>query len=338
MNGKFKSQRRTREIWKIIVGIVLIGLLLHGCNQKPKVYHVGILSGLDNFIGISDSFKKEMASLGYGEGKNIVYDVQKTNFEPDKEMQILKKFVEDKVDLIFGFNTEVGLEAKHAAKGTGIPVVFAMGIIEGNDLVDSVRVPGGNITGVRYPGVDFAVKRFEIMHEILPRAKRIWIPYQKGYPAVSYELEVLRPVAASSGVTLIEFPTGNLSHLQTELKKRSKSSDIGFDAVLYIPESLSTTKAAFDIIADFTRKRKIPVGGTKIVSRNYGTLFSISVDNSEVGRLAAHLADKILRGTPAGTIPVVSPEPFLVFNYNVASELGLTVPEGLLSQANEIIR
>jgi putative ABC transport system substrate-binding protein len=56
-----------------------------------------------------------------------------------------------------------------------------------------------------------------------------------------------------------------------------------------------------------------------------------------MGELAASLADKIFRGTPAGTIPVVTPEDHLRLNYKAAQELGLTVPEGLLSLATEII-
>jgi putative tryptophan/tyrosine transport system substrate-binding protein len=57
-----------------------------------------------------------------------------------------------------------------------------------------------------------------------------------------------------------------------------------------------------------------------------------------VGELAAPLADKILKGAPAGTTPVVTPEQTLTINNKVAEQLGLTVPEGLLSMANEIIR
>jgi putative ABC transport system substrate-binding protein len=50
------------------------------------------------------------------------------------------------------------------------------------------------------------------------------------------------------------------------------------------------------------------------------------------------LADKIFKGTPAGEIPVLTPEQDLWINYTAAQELGLTVPESLLSQATNIIR
>jgi putative ABC transport system substrate-binding protein len=331
----------------ILAVALLVGVLVTaGCFSTPqenggkteKVYKVGILSGLNLFLNITTTFKEEMTTLGYIEGKNIVYDTEKTNYEPDKEQQVLEKFIDNKVDLIFGYNTEVALAAKNATRGTGIPVVFANAFIEGNNLVDSVRAPGGNITGVRYPGIDTAVKRLEVMHEMVPQAKRIWVPYQKGYPSVPSQFEGLRPAAASLGVTLIEFPCDNLTHLNAELEGRSKSGDLGFDAVLFIPESLSTTRDAFKIISDYTRGPKIPVGGSFIVTEEYGTVFAVTVDNAEIGRLAAHSADKVLKGTPAGTIPVVSPESVLKINYKVSQELGLNVSEGLLGRANEIIR
>jgi putative ABC transport system substrate-binding protein len=339
MNSKRALKRRIRRGWLILAWGIVFSLLLSGCAaQQPKVYHVGILSGLESFATTADGFKAKMTELGYVEGKNIVYDLQKTNFEPDKEKQILDKFVADKVDLIFGFNTEVALAAKAATNGTNIPVVFANAFLEGSDLTESVRAPGGNLTGVRYPGTDIAARRLELLHELVPGAKRIWLPYQKDYPAVKDELDAVQSTAASLGVTLIEFPSTDLAHLQAELEQRSQSGDLGFDAVLFIPESLSTTPAAFKAIAKYTQPLNIPVGGSFITTEDYGTLFAVTIDGTASGKLAAPLADKILKGISAGTIPVVSPEPILLINYKVAQQLGLTVPESLLKQASKIIR
>ena len=35
---------------------------------------------------------------------------------------------------------------------------------------------------------------------------------------------------------------------------------------------------------------------------------------------------------------LVTPDPYILFNYKVAHELNLTIPESLLGKANEIIR
>jgi putative ABC transport system substrate-binding protein len=328
-----------RQIILLATLLVVAGMSLNSCSEKKtKVSHIGILCGLDYIGSIPDIFKLEMAKLGYIEGENIIYDIQRTNFEPAREKQILEQFVKDKVDLIFTFPTEVSMAAKAATQGTNIPVIFAIANIEGTGLVKSVREPGGNITGVRYPGPDLAIKRFEIMRELAPEAKRMWIPYQKGYPIVANQMEALHPVAKAAGITLIEFPANNASELQTELDKRNKLDDIGFDAILFIPEPLSCTDDAFEVIAKFAYKHKLPIGGITMQIGDYGSIFGIDVDDPKTVQQAAILADKILRGTPAGTIPVVSSESYFEINYKAAQELGVEVSKGLLARADKIIR
>lgn len=329
-----------KKIIFLSLSLILVIALTSCVTQSPKhekPYRIGILSGLDFFSVIADSFKEEMANSGYVEGKNVVYDIHKTNFEPEKEKQILEKFVADNVDLILVFPTEVSLAAKKVTQGTDIPVIFASAFIEETGLIDSIGQPGGNITGVRYPGTDVAIKRLEILHQIMPKAERVWLPYQKGYPSVPLLLDILRPAAESLEITLIEFPATDLAHLQSELASRAESDNFDFDAVLYIPESLSTSPATFTAIAEFTEERRIPIMGTKIITEDSGTVFGVTTNNPDFGKLAAPIADKILRGVPAGTIPVVSPEPYLIFNYIVAKNFSIELPEGLLAQADEII-
>ncbi|MFA5356912.1 MAG: ABC transporter substrate binding protein [Candidatus Omnitrophota bacterium] len=117
--------------------------VLSGCSQKPRIYKVGILSGAGAFSDIKDGFKAGMSELGYIEGKDIIYYVQDSEGDPAVERRALKKFVADKVGLIFVYPTEAALLAKAAVRGTKIPVVFAMGTIEGTGLIENVRYPGG---------------------------------------------------------------------------------------------------------------------------------------------------------------------------------------------------
>ena len=217
-------------------------------------------------------------------------------------------------------------------------MVFAVANIEDTGLVKSVREPGGNITGVRYPGPDLAIKRFEIMRELAPQAKRMWISYQRGYPIVASQLKVLRPAAASAGVTLEEAPADNATELQAILDARNKSANIGIDAILAIAEPLFVTPDAFEVMGKFAAEHKLPIGGAYMMVGGYGSIFGVNIETSATGKQAAVLADKVLKGIPAGTIPVVSSESFFQINYKVAQELGVTVPEGLLSKADEIIR
>lgn len=330
------SQRKTPAGWALLTPIVVLGLLLSGCvaTPAPKVYRVGVLSGLEFVADITDGFKSKMTELGYVEGQNIVYDVQRTDFDMAKYQSIAKKFVADDVDLIVVFPTEATLAAKAATQGTDIPVLFTFALIEGMGIVDSIQQPGGNITGVRYPGPDVALKRFQIMLELVPEAKTIALPYQKGYPIVAPQLEALYPMAQDAGVTLLEFPADNAADLETQLQQ----SGADIDAILLLVEPLTVTSDSFIVIGKYADDHHIPVGGALMAAGDYASIFGVNVNNIEVGKQTAPLADKILKGAVAGTIPVASAESFLQVNYKAAQAQGLAVPEGVLRQADEVIR
>jgi putative ABC transport system substrate-binding protein len=338
MSGRGLLRKRVRIITFAAFLVVLSGLLLVSCNTKPEPYRIGILSGLDFVASAAEGFKAEMTELGYAEGEDIVYDVQNTDFDIPTYQNVLNQFVEDEVDLIVVFPTEASIEAKNATAGTDIPVVFSVALVEGMGLVDSVREPGGNITGVRYPGPEIAVRRFEILRQIVPDKTQFIIPYQKGYPIVPPQLEILRPAAAEAGITLIEIPASNAEELAVLLQDLSETEDLENSAILMLSEPLTVTADPFAVLADFASEHQLPMGGAIYPTEGYGSMFDVNIDIEEAGRLAAPQADKILKGTNAGTIPVISSDMTLVINNKQAEELGLVVPQDLLLIADDVIR
>jgi putative ABC transport system substrate-binding protein len=69
-----------------------------------------------------------------------------------------------------------------------------------------------------------------------------------------------------------------------------------------------------------------------------GGLMSYGPNFPNMFRRSADFVDKILRGAKAGEIPVEQPTKFdLVVNLNTARALGVTVPDKLVSLADEVI-
>jgi putative ABC transport system substrate-binding protein len=336
------NKNNIQRLWSMLTAIVILAMLLSGCGvaQDKKVYRVGIF-GFVAFGQIAEGFKAGMTELGYIEGENIIYDVQFHDVAVDTHeagIEKLEKFISDDFDLVFSFPTEQTVMAKAATEETGIPLVFAFAGLEGNDLVKSVREPGGNITGVRYPGPDTTAKRLELLTQLAPDAKRIGLFYQVGYPTTAPSLEVLHPLAAKLGVTLVEIPVNNLDEMKADLEARAKLDDPGVDAFLQMADGLTHSPDGAGLVMNFANEHHLPYGGGHYYQADQGALFAFSPYDFEMGQMAAPIADKVLKGTSAGKIPLSTPENHLVLNYKVAQELGLTVPDGLLKMAERIIK
>lgn len=334
---------RLQNLWLCLSWLLVVALLVSGCSaaQASKVYRVGILSGLDAFAPAIDGFKAKMTELGYVEGENIVYDIQKTNVDIEAYKNITAKFVEDQVDMIFVYPTEASVEAKAAVQGTDIPVIFTMSFtdVEGIDLINSVREPGGNITGVRFPSIDIASKRLQILLEMVPDAKRIFVAYLTGYPNVPGQLEVIETQAQSVGVDLVEFGASSPPELQAKMDTFVTTDGVDIDAILLIAEPLGITPPFYEILGKFAYEHQVPIGGAPMsIDGNYASIFGLLPDAQDAGEQAAQLADKVLKGTSAGTIPVLTADSLFMINYKAAQTLGAATPDGLLKQADEIIR
>jgi putative tryptophan/tyrosine transport system substrate-binding protein len=324
--------------------ILSLSFVVCGCaaktqTQVSKVFHVGILSGVENFSATIDSFKTDMTKLGYVENKNIIYDIRRINGEPDKEKAISEEFVKNKVDLIFTFPNEAALAAKIAAANAGIPVVFSWVTIEATKLVDSISHPGGNITGVRHSTNDLLAKTYDILLEMSPNIKRVWMIYDPNIPSAVDFMNVIRPIAQAAGVAIVETAeVTSIDDLKKDLAARSKKSDIGVDAIMLLPGAIGISPEGIAIVSEFAKEQKIPLAGLSSAQVGSGVLFGFGPTTENESKLSAFQADKVLKGAKAGDLPVVTADGSLWIDYRVAQEIGLKIPEGVLSRAEKILR
>lgn len=326
------------KIWRnSIINLVLISLIgLQGCIPKDtQNYRVGIICSANSVVTTIDGFKAKMEKLGYHEDKNIFYDIQIVKADPDEQTRIIEQFVNQKVDLIFAFPHDAAQVAKNKTQGTNIPVIFAYTAINEADFVNSLREPGGNVTGIQHQLEKLTVKRFELLLEFDPTIKRIWTAYAVN-SSLDFTLQALRKAAQSKNITLLEVPINNLEEMQADLENREKSADLGIDAILLLPDQITQSSPAWNVINTYAKTHNIPVSAYVVSQLKDGALFHYGNDYTEVGEKAATLADKILQGVSPSELPVLSPEEYLRINMVTAKTLELSVPDGLLKQAVEI--
>jgi putative ABC transport system substrate-binding protein len=332
--------KKTAIIMMVIL-VVLSVLLLSGCSSQsaPKVKRVGVLNGLVGTEFLVDSLKAELTELGYVEGENIEYDVEVFPFDVKAFQNTLQRFVDEEVDVIVVFSTEALFEAQAITEGTDIPVVFGIALIDGQGIVDSLREPGGNITGVRYPS-EIALNRYEILHQLLPDIQTILIPHQSGVRTIPSQIEAIKSASNADGVTLIEMPvnTATAAELETELQALAEKDVMDVDAILLLSEPLFVGPETFPVLAKFAAAHDLPIGGALLFGEETQSMFGIDIDLTAPPIDMAPLVDKILQGVPVGTIPIVSSEPSLTLNMIQLENMGLEPPEELLIMADTLFR
>jgi putative ABC transport system substrate-binding protein len=103
-----------------------------------------------------------------------------------------------------------------------------------------------------------------------------------------------------------------------------------------IPDSF-TGQHRDQVIAAAARSR-LPALYANLVSTPSGGLMAYAVDTRDLMHRAAGYVDRILKGDKPSELPVQQPAKFeLSINLKTARALGLTVPQSLLTIADEVI-
>ena len=92
-------------------------------------------------------------------------------------------------------------------------------------------------------------------------------------------------------------------------------------------------------LVDLAAKNRLPAVYPARRTVDAGGLMSYGPNRIDMFRRAATYVDKILKGAKPGELPVEQPTTFeLVINLKTAKALGLTIPQSMLGQADEVIR
>ncbi|MFQ5575114.1 MAG: ABC transporter substrate-binding protein [Terriglobia bacterium] len=241
------------------------------------------------------------------------------------------ELVRSKVDIILAAGTRAALAAKEATRS--IPVVF----VEVPDpvaagLVGSLARPGANITGVSSMLVELGGKQLELLKEAIPNVSRVAVLHDPtDTAAVLKEMQV---TALALGLTLQSVEVQDPGDFEPVVSAITRGRA---NAVLVIPgHSLWLYKSW---IVDVVRQSHLPA---MLWSREFvdlGGLMAYGPDLPDVGRRAASMVDRILRGANPVDIPVERPTRYqLTINLKTAKALGLTIPPTLLFRADRVIK
>jgi putative tryptophan/tyrosine transport system substrate-binding protein len=163
---------RRREFIAVLGGAVVWPIVALG--QQSAMPVIGFLGSQPPEFYVSQiaGFRQGLKEAGYTEGRNVAIEHRWARNDLDRLPALAAELVAREVAVIATTGTPSAFAAK-AATST-IPIVFQVGFDPVTvGLVENLRRPSGNLTGITNLGVEAAPKQLELLHELIPTATDI---------------------------------------------------------------------------------------------------------------------------------------------------------------------
>jgi len=313
---------RRRDFIKAAAGSASIWPLVARA-QQPATPVIGFITGLSADVSAryAAAFGKGLNETGYVEGQNVKVEYHWLDGQYDRLAALMADLVRRQVTVIATPASNAAALAAKAATAT-IPVVFSVGEDPVRlGLVASLARPGGNATGINFFLQEVAAKRLRLLHELVPKAVRIAVLVN---PANASTAEsTLRDVQEAAPIGEIDAAFANLARDRP-------------DALFVAPDGFFLGHSSQ--FATLTARDRIPAayGNRDWVAA--GGLMSYGTDFADTFRQVGVYTGSILKGAKPADLPVLQSTKFeFVINLQTARALGIEVPPGLLSIADEVI-
>jgi putative tryptophan/tyrosine transport system substrate-binding protein len=297
---------------------------------------IGFLTyGSDTYPRQREAFREGLSESGFIEDQNVAIEYRFADHVYGRLPAMAVDLVRRKVAVIVATGALASAFAAKAATST-IPIVF---VIAGDPvklgLVASLSRPGGDITGLAFPGAALSGKRVELLCEMVPQAKAI--AYLNGGPGfVLFEEERTNALAAANALgrklVMLAAPTGlDIEAAFTALAERQAEAFV-------LGQNPHLLHASNKILA-LAARYKVPGMYAGSGWCRGGGLMSYAGDPIPAFHIVgAQYVGKILKGAKPADLPVQQPTKFeLVINLKTAKSLGISVPPELLARADQVI-
>lgn len=329
----------TNTLWRPVRWLVILALgaaLLAGCTtNNNRILTIGVVNFAPLLDPVFEGFKEGMKAFGYEEGVNVRYVYGgAANANQDVLLERVKALDTPEIDLIFSISTPATQRAKEIF-GERKRIVFASVLDPvGAKVVDSIRQPGGNITGIRH-GIHES-KRFEWLMRVAPNAKRIYAPFNPNDGSGRAGLQLITAAAQELGVEIVPREAKNADELSAALNEMPQD----IDAIFVLSDNLIASRLlpyqGSPNFYDLAVTRQIPFSVPTTGQVKDGGMMAFAFDFVALGRQSARLVDQVLRGVKPGNLPVEAVEFTLEINLQTARTVGVNIPQEILQQADVI--
>jgi putative tryptophan/tyrosine transport system substrate-binding protein len=326
---------RRRDFIKAIASS-LVAWPLSARAQQPSIPVIAFLSArsADASVRLATAFRKGLNETGYVEGQNVTVEYHWLEGRYDRLPALMADLVRRQVAVIASPGSgPVALAAK-AAIAT-IPIVFGVG----DDpvqlgLVTNLARPNGNATGINFFVQEVAAKRLRLLHDMVPKAVRVAVLLNpSNVSSTEATLRLVQEAARAIGVQTEIVNATTISEIDAVFASFARERP---DALFVAADGFFASRAVQ--FATLTARDKIPAAYSERDTVAVGGLMSYGTDIADMYRQVGLYTGSILKGAKPADLPVLQSTKFeFVVNLQTARALGIEVPSGLLSIADEVI-
>jgi len=298
--------------------------------SREKMHLIGVVSTVSLQTQSLDGFKTGMMEAGYIEGENLTYLYRRITVPDETHIDgAIRELLSQNISILVSIGIEVDLRAKVFAERTGIPALFmGTSLPVERGLVETISHPGGNVTGVKV--ADSIPKALEWLLKTAPHTRLVYLPYNPDDPISGEVIAQLETISPQLGAELLPHRVQSADEAIAGIGKLPED----ISAVFLIP-SLTLDPMSVELSRAATL-RKIPMGAAICVDET--VLVTFCTDFFDAGKKASRLARQILSGMKPADLPVETTEVLLTINLKTAEEIGISIPEEILRQAQVINR
>jgi putative tryptophan/tyrosine transport system substrate-binding protein len=304
--------------------------------QQSGMPVVGVVSGRSSAAEARSAaaFHKGLDETGYVDGHNVTVEYHWVAGQYDRLPALMADLVRRQVAVIATTGNLATALAAKAATST-IPIVFGVGQDPVKlGLVASLARPGGNATGINDFLSEVDGKRLRLLHDLVPKAARVAVLVNPAN-AVSAEsaIEGAQEAAAAMGLQIQVFKATTIGEIDAAFAAFAQERP---DALFVAADAFFASRVVQFVT--LTARDRIPAAYSL---RDYviaGGLMSYGADLAEIAHQVGVYTGIILKGTKPADLPVLQSTKFeFVINLQTARALGIEVPPGPLSIADEAI-
>jgi ABC-type uncharacterized transport system substrate-binding protein len=279
------------------------------------------------------AFRKGLSETGYVEGQNVTVEYHWLEDQYDRLPPLMADLVRRRVAVIATPGNTPALAAK--AGTATIPIVFGVGEDPVHlGLVASLARPGGNATGINFFNRELVAKRLRLLRDLVPKAVRIAALVNPANVATTQStLRELQEAAPTIGLQIQILNATTIGEIDAAFATLERERP---DALFVAGDAFFASRAVQ--FATLTARDRIPATYSLRDFVAAGGLMSYGADFTDSFRQIGLYTGQILKGAKPADLPVLQSTKFeFVINLHTARELGIEVPPGLLSIADEVI-